>query len=1126
MLRAERKRQMEQQLKEEQEELAAEYGTLHVALDKVIGLPQEEQQQQLGSLAVKILNGKGLRRAESGARPSDPLCTCEITGKPHTRVSTRTAMQTTEPVWDESREIPDFAPSDSLLIKVFDGKEDGDLIGQATLPSDQFCGEGGFDADVRLLCTGRSIFASVRLQVHPVVAKVIIKYAQGLRRKQGYPKADAYCVCEVLDQPFKTFQTDVQPDALQPQWMHRDLLTGIKPSDTLSFKVFHRDKGDNDDELLGCVKLPCSECLLGGLNKDLILEDTPVQIEATLRVQINVSATALFCTYEFENKPHSKVHTSFTRCLAASTWDHECIVPFYTCNDTLLINLWRQSGIDQKVTALARCRIGSHQFTWPQADGGFDGSLQLQLLEGEKPPTSAEADPSEAAPAAGSPQIKLRIYLQEPPSHGTADSTDEDDDGVPDRVQRKDYLAILNRQDFERVVGALEQAAMHPYAAAAELRAAERRSGAAREKHSLDPTSSQQSQVHEVRQTFSQLKGFLGFAFSVIDRSIKVADPVVRNEELTHWRQVQAARKIQNSVRQWQALKSRRKLYEDLRNRIMYDCFHIRCGAPPSVGLSMDISVKHFYMVSEAHIILKVLQPSGKEERTEIHYTMEAYPDGKYLFKPMVEDEETTSGIVPRPFAGTVTGTLGKRRLRVGDGFPVVGTFWDHLPVFVETHTHNDAKRNREGEKEEAEDHLEGLSDGDDGDAQPSEWSSSSSTSSSGSGEDSEIIYSGWLEVLGTHKRFTWRYCTLSVDKLCYYAKDDLAVKRGEMPITRGLELLPFRDNSAPFEVQHFRGERQHGFVVAPCGWNRRLYFFDAHDVMNFREWSDRIWGAVAAQALLAGERPGLPQQRELTNSLQRQPPQTYRNMLSQAEARHVQVVLQKHCLELQEDPARAMRRYDPQKSGFLLPEAFKIFVRKEMGVRPLSLKEAELESLLSALQHQQTGAIPIAAVVDFMRTGQLGDRKGDEDVDRTDATAASSEARRSRAKRGAIAHQPSKMHSVWLQSEPQKSSLFCVAMFRGSDVEGWFEVNETKAKALFMKLEPKYKGYEGIEAMIMLGKFGEELRYFGSRLVIDQLLIWRELNLPKNDGLANTKATSGRQGGHFRPATRTGLKL
>merc|ERR1719482_2236725 len=131
---------------------------------------------------------------------------------------------------------------------------------------------------------------------------------------------------------------------------------------------------------------------------------------------------------------------------------------------------------------------------------------------------------------------------------------------------------------------------MHPYAAAAELRAAERRCGAARDLQQESITGG--LQVADVRQSFSQLKGFLGFAFSTIDRAMRVADPEVRGQEMIDWRRNRAACSVQSFTRKYLSAKRRRGLMSDLRNRIMYDCFHVSCNAPLSLGVNMDISIR------------------------------------------------------------------------------------------------------------------------------------------------------------------------------------------------------------------------------------------------------------------------------------------------------------------------------------------------------------------------------------------------------------------------------------------------------------------------------------------------------------------------------------------------------
>mmetsp|Transcript_81307 Transcript_81307/g.143443 ORF Transcript_81307/g.143443 Transcript_81307/m.143443 type:complete len:1377 (-) Transcript_81307:92-4222(-) len=104
-------------------------------------------------ITVKIFNATGLRPVDIGGK-SDPYCTCEISGRPKTKVSTKTKNGTLEPEWKETFALADYYPGEPLRFAVFDsdpGKSAfaDDLLGQYVLSSVQFW-PYGFEGTVEL----------------------------------------------------------------------------------------------------------------------------------------------------------------------------------------------------------------------------------------------------------------------------------------------------------------------------------------------------------------------------------------------------------------------------------------------------------------------------------------------------------------------------------------------------------------------------------------------------------------------------------------------------------------------------------------------------------------------------------------------------------------------------------------------------------------------------------------------------------------------------------------------------------------------------------------------------------------------------------------------------------------
>lgn len=85
---------------------------------------------------------------------SDPYCTCEIPGKPRSRISTCVVDDTLNPTWNHECRISDFAGGDSLVFRVWDKDEtkSDDLLAEPVeLSAAQLLGPTGFEGSIPLV---------------------------------------------------------------------------------------------------------------------------------------------------------------------------------------------------------------------------------------------------------------------------------------------------------------------------------------------------------------------------------------------------------------------------------------------------------------------------------------------------------------------------------------------------------------------------------------------------------------------------------------------------------------------------------------------------------------------------------------------------------------------------------------------------------------------------------------------------------------------------------------------------------------------------------------------------------------------------------------------------------------
>jgi len=83
---------------------------------------------------------------------SDPYVTCELKGKPQTRVKTHMVSNSLNPEWNFEANILGYVPGDDLHFEVWDQDMiKDDYLGKYMLTSDKFDQKDGFSSEVQLL---------------------------------------------------------------------------------------------------------------------------------------------------------------------------------------------------------------------------------------------------------------------------------------------------------------------------------------------------------------------------------------------------------------------------------------------------------------------------------------------------------------------------------------------------------------------------------------------------------------------------------------------------------------------------------------------------------------------------------------------------------------------------------------------------------------------------------------------------------------------------------------------------------------------------------------------------------------------------------------------------------------
>lgn len=245
-------------------------------------------------LKITISNARSLRNADCAiAGKSDPYCTCEVSGKPESKIQTDIVSDKLNPEWNYESDLVGYCVGNSLTFVVMDKDplKPDDILGKATLATSQFF-PAGFDGEVPLAEAGEGVEAFLKVQVsvvHPQL-KVNVVGAKNLRNADWVGKSDPYCRCEITGRPECGFETPSVTDNLNPEWKHQSLLDGYRAEDGLTFVVKDKDPAKPDD-ILGKVTVPFASFAEGTYEGELQLTETQNDLACFLNVKIEMGAS-------------------------------------------------------------------------------------------------------------------------------------------------------------------------------------------------------------------------------------------------------------------------------------------------------------------------------------------------------------------------------------------------------------------------------------------------------------------------------------------------------------------------------------------------------------------------------------------------------------------------------------------------------------------------------------------------------------------------------------------------------------------------------------------------------------------------------------------------------------------
>eukprot|EP00927_Polykrikos_kofoidii_P077979 TRINITY_DN7485_c0_g1_i1.p1 TRINITY_DN7485_c0_g1~~TRINITY_DN7485_c0_g1_i1.p1 ORF type:complete len:1906 (-),score=343.15 TRINITY_DN7485_c0_g1_i1:318-6035(-) len=214
-------------------------------------------------LKVDVFAASGLRKSDAKDLSTETICQCLLEDRPETMAETMPSLDTSEAVWNETLEIPEFDRGDCMVFRVIrieSGSSVGEILGICSLPAHRFDRAEGFDGELTLKNTGDDNKATLKVCVGVAPPwplpqqkisepgarlRVMILKASDIHGLKESATERLVCLCKVEGRQEIAFATKPASDIVNPEWNEEHEILAYERGSFVEFML--------------SIQQPCSE---------------------------------------------------------------------------------------------------------------------------------------------------------------------------------------------------------------------------------------------------------------------------------------------------------------------------------------------------------------------------------------------------------------------------------------------------------------------------------------------------------------------------------------------------------------------------------------------------------------------------------------------------------------------------------------------------------------------------------------------------------------------------------------------------------------------------------------------------------------------------------------------------